>query len=259
MGIRVLQFAPSHVKETRHPCTVVRRDFVMSPGQLELELNLDHQVPMEFLYLKRKTRSSSSLARLGRSCSTTATRSKCTWPSSTAATRWWRRSAPRCCSASTCASSSTAPTRRPSPASTPRQYRVFWTRNSLHALSLLVLTHSTSAQVDNMSAMTAPTRSNQSHPFHSSRSTRSIETRDWTRLDCSLLGSGTVVRCNLAARCTAASRWRRCWDRPSPTATVWPSTDVSTTRTPISPPLRCEYRQLGVAFTRTRLPWTGLG
>jgi len=44
MGIRVLQFAPSHVKETRHPCTVVRRDFVMSPGQLELELNLDHQL-----------------------------------------------------------------------------------------------------------------------------------------------------------------------------------------------------------------------
>ena len=44
MGIRVIQFAPSQAKDGRAPCTVVRRDFVLSPGDLEMELNLDRQV-----------------------------------------------------------------------------------------------------------------------------------------------------------------------------------------------------------------------
>lgn len=43
MGIRVIQFAPSQ-QQGRQPCTVVRRDFVLSPGDLEMELNLDKQV-----------------------------------------------------------------------------------------------------------------------------------------------------------------------------------------------------------------------
>jgi arrestin-1 len=44
LGIRVIQFAPSQAKEGRQPCTVVRRDFVLSPGDLELELSLDKQL-----------------------------------------------------------------------------------------------------------------------------------------------------------------------------------------------------------------------
>jgi len=44
MGIRVIQFAPSQAKDGRAPCTVVRRDFVLSPGDLEMELNLDRQM-----------------------------------------------------------------------------------------------------------------------------------------------------------------------------------------------------------------------
>lgn len=43
LGIRKVQFAPS--KPGPQPCTVVRKDFVLSPGQLELELTLDKQVP----------------------------------------------------------------------------------------------------------------------------------------------------------------------------------------------------------------------
>lgn len=43
MGIRVIQYAPSQ-QQGRQPCTVVRRDFVLSPGDLEMELNLDKQV-----------------------------------------------------------------------------------------------------------------------------------------------------------------------------------------------------------------------
>ncbi len=43
MGIRVIQFAPSQ-QTGRQPCTIVRRDFVLSPGDLEMELNLDKQV-----------------------------------------------------------------------------------------------------------------------------------------------------------------------------------------------------------------------
>lgn len=41
LGIRKVQFAPS--KPGPQPCTVVRKDFVLSPGQLELELTLDKQ------------------------------------------------------------------------------------------------------------------------------------------------------------------------------------------------------------------------
>lgn len=42
LGIRKVQFAP--VKAGPQPCTVVRKDFVLSPGQLELELTLDKQL-----------------------------------------------------------------------------------------------------------------------------------------------------------------------------------------------------------------------
>nr|CAH0100761.1 unnamed protein product [Daphnia galeata] len=44
MGIRVIQFAPSQGQQGRQPCTVVRRDFVLSPGDLEMEINLDKQL-----------------------------------------------------------------------------------------------------------------------------------------------------------------------------------------------------------------------
>lgn len=43
LGIRKVQYAPA--KPGPQPCTVVRKDFVLSPGQLELELTLDKQVP----------------------------------------------------------------------------------------------------------------------------------------------------------------------------------------------------------------------
>ena len=42
MGIRKIQFAPT--RQGRQPCTVVRKDFLMSPGELELEVTLDKQV-----------------------------------------------------------------------------------------------------------------------------------------------------------------------------------------------------------------------
>ncbi|XP_014253302.1 arrestin homolog isoform X2 [Cimex lectularius] len=42
LGIRKIQFAPSKVG--RQPCTVVRKDFMLSPGELELEVVLDKQV-----------------------------------------------------------------------------------------------------------------------------------------------------------------------------------------------------------------------
>ncbi|XP_059483038.1 arrestin homolog [Neocloeon triangulifer] len=42
LGIRKIQFAPS--KMGRQPCTVVRKDFMLSPGELELEVTLDKQL-----------------------------------------------------------------------------------------------------------------------------------------------------------------------------------------------------------------------
>lgn len=42
LGIRKVQFAPE--KPGPQPCTLVRKDFVLSPGQLELELTLDKQL-----------------------------------------------------------------------------------------------------------------------------------------------------------------------------------------------------------------------
>ncbi|XP_018574245.1 arrestin homolog isoform X2 [Anoplophora glabripennis] len=42
MGIRKVQFAPT--KQGRQPCTVVRKDFMLSPGELELEVTLDKQL-----------------------------------------------------------------------------------------------------------------------------------------------------------------------------------------------------------------------
>ncbi|GLH00491.1 Arrestin homolog [Gryllus bimaculatus] len=42
LGIRKIQFAPS--KQGRQPCTVVRKDFMLSPGELELEATLDKQL-----------------------------------------------------------------------------------------------------------------------------------------------------------------------------------------------------------------------
>ncbi|KAK3876559.1 hypothetical protein Pcinc_018655 [Petrolisthes cinctipes] len=42
LNIRRIQFAPS--KTGRQPCTVVRKDFMFSPGELELEVTLDKQL-----------------------------------------------------------------------------------------------------------------------------------------------------------------------------------------------------------------------
>lgn len=42
MGIRKIQYAPN--KQGNQPCTVVRKDFLLSPGELELEMTLDKQV-----------------------------------------------------------------------------------------------------------------------------------------------------------------------------------------------------------------------
>lgn len=42
MGVRKIQYAPT--KQGRQPCTVVRKDFLLSPGELELEVNLDKQL-----------------------------------------------------------------------------------------------------------------------------------------------------------------------------------------------------------------------
>ncbi|XP_046402167.1 arrestin homolog [Ischnura elegans] len=42
LGIRKVQFAPT--KQGRQPCTVVRKDFMLSPGELELEVTLDKQL-----------------------------------------------------------------------------------------------------------------------------------------------------------------------------------------------------------------------
>lgn len=42
MGIRKVQFAPT--KQGAQPCTIVRKDFLMSPGELELEVTLDKQL-----------------------------------------------------------------------------------------------------------------------------------------------------------------------------------------------------------------------
>ncbi|XP_060518068.1 arrestin homolog [Cylas formicarius] len=42
MAIRKVQYAPS--KQGRQPCTIVRKDFMLSPGELELEVTLDKQL-----------------------------------------------------------------------------------------------------------------------------------------------------------------------------------------------------------------------
>ncbi|XP_046413965.1 phosrestin-2 [Neodiprion fabricii] len=42
LGIRKVQFAPT--KQGRQPCTVVTKDFLLSPGELELEVTLDKQL-----------------------------------------------------------------------------------------------------------------------------------------------------------------------------------------------------------------------
>lgn len=42
MGIRKIQYAP--MKQGHQPYTVVRKDFMMSPGELELEVTLDKQL-----------------------------------------------------------------------------------------------------------------------------------------------------------------------------------------------------------------------
>jgi arrestin-1 len=42
LGIRKVQFAPS--KQGNQPCTVVRKDFMLSPGELEMEVTLDKQL-----------------------------------------------------------------------------------------------------------------------------------------------------------------------------------------------------------------------
>lgn len=42
LGIRKIQYAPT--KPGQQPCTVVRKDFMLSPGELELEVTLDKQL-----------------------------------------------------------------------------------------------------------------------------------------------------------------------------------------------------------------------
>ncbi|GAB0091325.1 Phosrestin-2 [Sergentomyia squamirostris] len=42
LGIRKIQYAPT--KQGAQPCTVVRKDFMLSPGELELEVTLDKQL-----------------------------------------------------------------------------------------------------------------------------------------------------------------------------------------------------------------------
>lgn len=42
LGVRKIQYAPT--KQGRQPCTVVRKDFLLSPGELELEVTLDKQL-----------------------------------------------------------------------------------------------------------------------------------------------------------------------------------------------------------------------
>lgn len=42
LGIRKVQYAPS--KQGKQPCTIVRKDFMLSPGELELEVTLDKQL-----------------------------------------------------------------------------------------------------------------------------------------------------------------------------------------------------------------------
>lgn len=42
LSIRKVQYSPS--KLGRQPCTIVRKDFMLSPGELELEATLDKQV-----------------------------------------------------------------------------------------------------------------------------------------------------------------------------------------------------------------------
>lgn len=42
LAIRKVQYAPS--KQGNQPCTLVRKDFMMSPGELELEVTLDKQL-----------------------------------------------------------------------------------------------------------------------------------------------------------------------------------------------------------------------
>lgn len=49
MGIRKIQYAPS--KQGKQPCTVVRKDFMLSPGELELEVTLDKQVAFFISYI----------------------------------------------------------------------------------------------------------------------------------------------------------------------------------------------------------------
>lgn len=51
MRIRKIQFAPVMRPLSRHPCTIVRKDFMFSPGQLELEAVLDKQVKRDSLQL----------------------------------------------------------------------------------------------------------------------------------------------------------------------------------------------------------------
>uniref|UniRef100_U5EXF4 Phosrestin-2 n=1 Tax=Corethrella appendiculata TaxID=1370023 RepID=U5EXF4_9DIPT len=42
LGIRKVQYAPT--KQGQQPCTIVRKDFMLSPGELELEVTLDKQL-----------------------------------------------------------------------------------------------------------------------------------------------------------------------------------------------------------------------
>lgn len=42
MGVRKIQYAPT--KQGHQPCTLVRKDFLLSPGELELEVTLDKQL-----------------------------------------------------------------------------------------------------------------------------------------------------------------------------------------------------------------------
>lgn len=52
LGIRKIQFAPP--KGGEQPYAIVHKDFLLSPGQLELEVSLDKQVSIIKFSRKKK-------------------------------------------------------------------------------------------------------------------------------------------------------------------------------------------------------------
>jgi len=123
MGIRVIQYAPSQ-QQGRQPCTIVRRDFVLSPGDLEMELNLDKQVT-NIQYFK-KCNTTANIKYLKPSSTTTVTPLQFTLQSKIAATRLWRKCELKSCSALTFAFSNMELTRHPFTPSILRKLSLFF-------------------------------------------------------------------------------------------------------------------------------------